>query len=437
MIFGIRREDKNEWEARVPLTPAHIKTLSQNFKIKFIVQPSPIRAFKDQDYSEAGAQIDEDLSGCDIILAVKEVPAQLLLPGKKYIFFSHTVKGQKYNLPMLKRLVDLRTTLIDYERIVDEKGKRLVFFGRYAGIAGMVDTLWALGMRLKSEGYSTPLAEVTQALKYTDLESAKKSISQIGNRISRDGLPSSITPLVVGFAGYGNVSGGAQEIFDLLPFEEIKPANLASFYRQGNISRNKLYKVVFTESDMVKPKNLQTVFQLQDYFSHPEKYESCFENYIPYLTVLINAIYWDTRYPKLITRDYLQKSYQSGQPQILKVIGDITCDIEGSVECNLAATTPGDPVYVYDPITRLIHPGIEGRGPVVLAVDNLPCELPRDSSTMFGDVLSNFIVSLSATDFTRPFETVNLPPELKRATILYNGQFAPDYNYMAKFIENL
>jgi alpha-aminoadipic semialdehyde synthase len=116
--------------------PAHIKTLSQNFKIKFIVQPSPIRAFKDQDYSEAGAQIDEDLSGCDIILAVKEVPAQLLLPGKKYIFFSHTVKGQKYNLPMLKRLVDLRTTLIDYERIVDEKGKRLVFFGRYAGIAG-------------------------------------------------------------------------------------------------------------------------------------------------------------------------------------------------------------------------------------------------------------------------------------------------------------
>lgn len=437
MIFGIRREDKNEWEARVPLTPVHVKTLGRNFKIKFIVQPSPIRAFMDQDYSDAGAQIDEDLSACDVILAVKEIPAQLLLPGKKYIFFSHTVKGQKYNLPMLKQLVDLRTTLIDYERIVDEKGKRLVFFGKYAGIAGMIDTLWMLGQRLKSEGFSTPLAEVTQALKYTDLESAKNAISEIGDRIRRNGLPLSITPLVTGFAGYGNVSGGAQEIFDLLPFEVIKPADLANFYRQGKSSQNKLYKVVFTEADMVKPKDPQMVFQLQDYFAHPQKYESRFEEYIPYLTVLVNAIYWDARYPKLITRDYLQKSYQSGQPQILKAIGDITCDIEGSVECNLAATTPGDPVYVYDPITRSIHPGIEGRGPVVLAVDNLPCELPRDSSAMFGDVLYDFIAKMSATDFSRPFESVNLPPELKRATILYNGQFAPDYTYMAKFIDHL
>jgi len=437
MIFGIRREDKNEWEARVPLTPAHVKTLGQNFKLKFIVQPSPIRAFKDQEYREAGAQIDEDLNACDIILAVKEVPERLILPGKKYIFFSHTVKGQKYNLTMLKRLVDLRTTLIDYERIVDDKGKRLVFFGKYAGIAGMIDTLWALGRRLKSEGTYTPLADIAQALKYSDLESAKKSISTIGENIKRNGLPSSLTPLVIGFAGYGNVSGGAQEIFDLLPFEVIKPADLAGFCRQGSISNKKLYKVVFTEADMVQPKDPQAMFQLQDYYSHPEKYDSRFEEYIPYLTVLVNAIYWDARYPKLITRDYLQKFYQSGQPQILKVIGDITCDIEGSVECNLAATTPGDPVYVYDPITRSIHPGIEGRGPVVLAVDNLPCELPRDSSAMFGDVLYNFIAKMSTTDFSQPFESVNLPPELKRATILYDGQFAPDYTYMAKFIENL
>jgi alpha-aminoadipic semialdehyde synthase len=174
MIFGIRQEDKNEWEARTPLTPAHVKTLMDNYFVKFIVQPSPIRAFRDEDYRAAGAEINPDLSTCDVILAVKEIPVELLLPNKKYLFFSHTIKGQRYNMPMLKRLVDLRTTLIDYERIVDEKGKRLVFFGRFAGIAGMLDTLWALGQRLELEGFTTQFSEVKRALHYADLESAKK-----------------------------------------------------------------------------------------------------------------------------------------------------------------------------------------------------------------------------------------------------------------------
>jgi len=437
MVIGIRREDKNEWEARTPLTPEHVKNLSKNHPVKFIVQPSRIRAFRDGEYREAGAEIKEDLNECDLILAVKEIPARLLLPSKKYLFFSHTVKGQKYNLPMLKQLVALKNTLIDYERITDENGRRLVFFGRYAGIAGMIDTFWALGQRLALEGYVTPLAEVRRALDYSDLDSAKKALGELGQRISREGLTSSLVPLVFGFTGYGNVSNGAQEIFDLFPFVEIKPAELAAFVKRGQFSPNKLYKVVFTEADMVRPKDELAAFNLSEYFLHPEKYQSKFEEYIPYLTVMINAIYWDSRYPKLVTRQYLQTVYQSGQPKFLKVIGDITCDIEGSVECNLASTTPGDPVYIYDPIKQNIRSGLEGRGPVVLAVDNLPCELPRDSSTMFGNVLSGFIPQLIAVDFDRSLASVNLPPELKRAMILYKGEFTPDYSYMAKFIEGL
>jgi len=436
MIFGIRREDKNEWEARAPLTPVQVTKLIENYPIQFIIQPSPIRAFRDAEYRQAGAQIREDLNVCDVILAVKEIPPQLLLPAKNYLFFSHTVKGQEYNRPILKRLVDLHATLIDYERIVDDSGRRLVFFGRYAGIAGMIDTLWVLGQRLKLEGHNTPFMEIQRAFNYFGLESAKESISEIGRVIQRRGLPKTLIPLIIGFAGYGNVSGGAQEIFDLLPFREIKPSDLAAFYKEGNFSGNCLYKVVFTEADMFRSKESQKKFNLQDYFIHPEKYESRFEEYVPYLTVLVNAIYWDSRYPKLVTRKFLKSVYRQDQPDFLKIIGDITCDIEGSIECNLATTTPGDPVYVYNPLTETIQMGFEGQGPVVLAVDNLPSELPRDSSTMFGSVLSDFIPLLNAADFSKSFESVNLPPELKKATILYKGNFTPDYQYMTKFTES-
>ncbi|MDD5230521.1 MAG: bifunctional lysine ketoglutarate reductase /saccharopine dehydrogenase family protein [Candidatus Marinimicrobia bacterium] len=434
MIFGIRREDKNEWEARVPLTPSQVEALTGNYPVKFIVQPSPIRAFPDEDYLQAGAQISEDLDSCDVILAVKEIPSELLLPGKIYLFFSHTVKGQEYNQPMLKRLVELRATLIDYERIVDDAGKRLVFFGRYAGIAGMIDTLWALGQRLKLEGYQMPLAEVKQAWRYSDLENAKESIRAVGEQIRNNELPANVTPLVVGFTGYGNVSGGAQEIFDLLPCCELRPSDLAQFYKSADFSNNFLYKVVFKEGDMFQVKDRRRKFDLQEYFRQPENYESRFEEYIPYLTVLVNAIYWDNRYPKLVTRKFLKSAYQRGQPDFLKVIGDITCDIEGSIECNLATTTPGDPVYVYDPLAETIQMGFAGKGPVILAVDNLPSELPRDSSTMFGAVLSEFIPRLAVTDFSQPFTSLNLPPELKRATILHKGKFTPDYQYMTEYI---
>jgi alpha-aminoadipic semialdehyde synthase len=437
MRIGIRREDKNQWEARVPLTPGHIRELRNRYQIEFLIQPSAIRTFSDDEYRRAGAVVQEDLSECDIVFAVKEIPLNFFLLGKKYVFFSHTIKGQSYNMPRLKRMVDLKTTLIDYEKIVDENGRRLMFFGRFAGIAGMIDSFWALGGRLKNEGFDTVFSQLKQALDYSGLESIKAAYRKQAKTLAQDGFPEALTPLIFGFTGYGNVSRGAQEMFDIFPHIEIQPEELAEFYRKGKFSDKHLYKVVFKEEHLVKPKDSTAKFNLQDYYHHPEKYESKFEQYLSYLSVLINAIYWDTMYPKLVTRRYLKERYESGTGLPLKIIGDITCDIGGSIECNMFETNSGNPVYVYDPIKEEIQYGTKGNGPVVLAVDNLPCELPKESSTVFSTVLKEFIPALLETDFSLDFDNVNLPVELKRATILYNGEFTPDFEYMREFIKNL
>ncbi|MBU0712001.1 hypothetical protein KJ762_02085 [bacterium] len=437
MRIGIRREDKNEYEARVPLIPEHIRSLLNQFPVNFYIQPSTIRAFTDDEFRQAGAIVQEDLSECDIVFAVKEIPVDFFLPGKKYIFFSHTIKGQPYNMPLLKRMVDLKTTLIDYEKIIDDNGRRLVFFGRFAGIAGMIDSFRALGSRLENEGFKTVFSKLKQALNYPGLESIKTAYREQAAIFSQNGLPEALTPLIFGFTGYGNVSRGAQEIFDLFPHIEIHPEKLAEFFKKGKFSNKHLYKVVFKEEHLVKPKNSNSEFNLQDYYDHPEKYKSKFEEYLPYISVLINAIYWDTMYPRLVTKRYLRGKYNSGEVIPLKVIGDITCDIGGSIECNLTNTDSGNPVYVYNPKTEEIKYGTAGNGPIVLAVDNLPCELPKESSTVFSTVLKEFIPALLKTDFDHDFDEVNLPAELKRAMILYHGKFTPDFQFMHEFIKNL
>ncbi len=203
-IIGIRREDKNEWERRVPLIPEHIRDFEEQYGIKTIIQPSKIRVYSDDEYRDAGAVVKEELSNCPIVFAVKEIPIHLFEKNKTYIFFSHTIKGQKYNMPLLKKMMDLKCTLIDYERIVNEHGFRLVFFGRYAGLAGMIDTLWALGQRLKSKNIDSPFNEIRQTIHYKNhLPEIKEHLSEIGKKIGQNGIPKSITPVIVGFAGYG------------------------------------------------------------------------------------------------------------------------------------------------------------------------------------------------------------------------------------------
>ncbi len=428
--LGLRREDKNKWEKRVPIIPDHIKELKEKHNIDSIAQPSKIRTFKDKEYKKAGAKIQEDISDANVIFAVKEIPIELFEKNKTYIFFSHTIKGQQYNMPMLKKMMELKCNLIDYEKITDEKKRRLVFFGRYAGIAGMIDTLWGLGKKLKSKGKKTAFSEIKRTTEYANLEDAKNHIRYVGTKIKEEGFPKKMLPVIVGFAGYGHVSSGAQEILDILPVEEIAPVQLEKM--DAHYSNNLIYKVVFQEKDMVEPKKEDKEFSLQEYYAKPELYQSIFHRYINKLTVLMNCIYWDERYPRLITKDYLEKNYS--ELSKLQIVGDISVDINGAVEFTEKVTDSSSPVFVYDPLTGKITDGYKGKGVAVMAVDNLPCELPKESSIAFSNALFNYIPSIVKTDYNKNFKDLNLPSEIKRAMILHHGKLTPDYQYINKFL---
>ena len=433
-LIGIRREDKSEWERRVPVTPEDAAEL-QKHGIQVMVQTSAIRAFTDEEFVQVGVTVQEDLSPCPIILGIKEMPNHFFEPDKSYIFFAHVIKGQPYNMPMLQQMLDLDCTLIDYERVVNEKGHRLIFFGWHAGVAGMIDTLWTLGQRLDWEGIPNPFTDLRQTRTYHDLAEAKEALGRVRARIETEGLPKTLTPLILGVAGYGNVSRGAQEILDLLPVHEIEPEEVAGIAASTDYSRHHIYKTVFKEWHIVEPASPDGAFELQDYYAHPEKYRGVFEQYIPHLTVLVNAIFWTNRYPRLVTKTYLKALFEGEAKPRLRVIGDISCDVEGAIECTVKCTEPGDPIYVYNPLTGAVADGHEGPGVVVLAVEILPSELPREASIYFSGVLQPFIQAIAQCDFSVPFEECTLPPEIKRAVIAYQGQLTPDYQYIQEFLE--
>jgi len=430
-IIGIRREDKSEWERRSPLIPAQVRDLHEEHGLEFRVQPSGIRVFTDEEYRTAGALVEEDLSACPVVFGVKEMPVSIFRPGGTYVFFSHTIKGQSHNMPMLRRLLELGCQLIDYERILDDKGRRVVLFGNYAGLAGMIDALWALGQRLNWEGLESPFGSIGQAHTYPDLERAKAAVAEAGEAVRKGDLPKKLVPFVVGFAGYGSVSQGAQEILDLLPVEEVRPGDLASLSSRAKADR--IYKVVFYEEHMVEPNDPSGKFELQDYYDHPEKYHAVFGKYLPHLGVLMNCIYWEARYPRLVTKSQLWDLYASAEPN-LRVIGDISCDIDGAVEFTVKCTTPGNPVFTYDPATDKVADGVKGNGPVVLAVDHLPCELPRESSTAFGEALMPFVPEIAEADYGAAFDNCRLSDPVKGGVIVYQGRLTPEYEHLEKYL---
>ena len=344
---GIRREDRSVWERRVPITPEQARQLQDEYGVEVWVQPSGNRAFRDEEFAQVGVRVEDDLSACPVVFAVKEIPIDFFQPGHTYVFFAHVIKGQSYNMSMLKRLLELGCQLIDYEKAADEQGRRLIFFGRHAGLAGMIDTLWALGRRLEWEGIPNPFSDLRQTRSYDSLAEAKAAVSALGERIARQGLPDPISPLICGFAGYGNVFRGANEIIELLPVREITPHEVAAVAQRAGDAHNvlyKLYKVVFKEEHTVEPISPQGHFELQDYYDSPERYRSKFCAYLPYLTLLVNCTYWEARYPRLVTKTDLRRLYDEKGPPRLRVIGDISCDIEGAIECTLKCTDPGTPV---------------------------------------------------------------------------------------------
>jgi len=430
--IGIRYEDKYVMERRIALVPEHVKELIEK-GLEFEVVSSAKRIFKDDEYKAVGADIVEEVTNSSVILGVKEMPLDFFEDNKTYIFFSHTIKGQEYNMPLLKQMMAKKINLIEYERIVNEKNQRLIFFGRYAGLAGMINSLWSVGQRWKELGIITPFLELKQTHNYNSLEEAKEAISKVAESIKNNGLPSELSPMVVGFTGYGNVSQGAQEIFDMFPVIEITPDELAKSAYKDNKSGSALYKVVFKEKDLSEPLDSKKEFVLQEYYDKPELFKSKFEQYIPHLTILMNCMYWDDKYPRIVTKDYLESLYKDGNPKLV-VIGDVTCDPGGSIECTHKGTEIEDPVFVYNPITREATMGFAGDGLLVMAVDILPSELPREASQTFSDALVGFMPEIAAADFNVPTEELKLPFPIKKALILHNGELTSDYKYLKEYI---
>ncbi|HUT78171.1 MAG TPA: hypothetical protein VM285_10815 [Polyangia bacterium] len=430
--IGLRLEDKNPWERRVALTPEDVAHLTgRSFEIH--VERFPRRAFPDTEYVSSGAVVVDDVRPCELVLGIKEMPKDYFREGGAYMFFSHTIKGQPYNMEMLRSLVERRCTLLDYEIVTDDQGRRLIFFGRHAGLAGMIDTLWTLGRRLDVLGHPTALLDIGPAHTYADLHAAEVAVAAAGRRLTAEGVPEPLRPMVFGFTGYGNVSRGAQDVFDLLPHVEVCPGDLAAFVAAKRGLADRLVKVVYREEHLVRPAEPGRPFELQDYYANGKDYVSIFEPHLGLLTALVNCIYWDERYPKLADAEQLRALFAGDAPR-LHVVGDISCDVDGSLACTVRNTDSGDPVYVYDPATGAAPSGFKGPGLTVMAVGNLPCELPREASMAFSTALAPFVPALAGAGFGGPLERAGLPGPIERSVILWRGEFAPRYQNLRGFL---
>lgn len=428
----IRHETKSIWERRAPLAPADVAALINSHDLSIAIEPSAQRVFADDAYISLGAERLGNANDADVILGVKEIPVAAFAPNRTYCIFSHTMKGQPANMPALAKIIELGCTLIDYELITNDAGQRLVAFGPFAGVAGMIDSLWTLGRRFDAEDIATPFSDVRPAHHYADIEEARQALISIGQRIQSDGLPKTIAPCVIGIAGYGGVSRGAQMMLDLLPIKTIAPDDLAKL-SESDADTRYIYKTIFKEEHLVE-RSADGGFELQEYYNQPERYRSTFTPKLAHLTLLVNSIYWEPKYPRLATQQDFEDLHADGSNSRLRVVGDITCDIDGSLACTTHATTPDDPVYVYDAQSGQTSSGVQGRGPVVLAVDFLPCEVPYDATMAFSKALTPFMPGLASADFTQTLESGGLPKELQRATIVHRGKLTPRFAHLAEFL---
>lgn len=424
---GVRRETKSVWERRVAVTPALARDLVAAGH-EVVVERSERRVFPDADYEAAGCTLTDDLPACEVVFGVKEVPEERLLPNAAHLFFAHVIKGQSYNMPMLRHLLSIGATLLDYERITDAKSRRLVFFGRFAGLAGMIDALWTLGQRLEHEGIKgTPFAEMKPSHAYTDLKEALAAVKSLGEAIARDGVPAELQPLVIAVTGGGNVSGGVHEVLEQLPLADVEPKDLASLVEDPDASDRVVYRARFNEQHLVRPRRGGPVVT-QEYFDFPERFESDFEEYLPLISVLMNGIYWTPACPRVVRKEDLPAMTRC------RVIGDISCDVEGSIEPTMLATEPGDPVFTYDAETDSAKMGVAGTPPVINAVDILPAELPRDASESFASSLGPFAAAIAGANYGGTLEESGLPEEIKRSCIVWRGELTPDYSYIEEFL---
>ncbi|NJO49543.1 MAG: hypothetical protein HC840_08955 [Leptolyngbyaceae cyanobacterium RM2_2_4] len=437
IVIGIRRENDSKFEARVPLIPAHLEQLSHQLgeQVSFIVQPSPLRTFSDQEYRQVGAIVQADLSDADIVLCIKEVYPEHLLDHKTYLVFAHVIKGQLSNMSVLQALMRRQITLIDYETITDESGKRTVFFGRSAGQTGMFETLRAFGQRLTSQRKPCIFNELKPVYEYVDLADAVQHLKALGAILQQHPEQLGITdyPLVFGFAGLGNVGQGALEIFDCLPTQEVLPTQLADLFRSRNYSPGTLFKCLLQKSDLLR--NSLHQFDVQDYAAHPSHYHSILPDLLPYISVLLNCVFYAPQYPRILPNDAFAEAWLRGARR-LQVVGDLSCDPpDGSVACTVTSGDLYHPIFDYNPIDGSVSNAFGEDTVTVMAVDNLSAGLPRDASIAFSTMLRDFIPALVKADLHQADLSAQLPPELYKATVTHQGDLMPRYRYLEPYLQ--
>nr|KAF6337734.1 aminoadipate-semialdehyde synthase [Pipistrellus kuhlii] len=444
-VMAVRREDVNAWERRAPLAPRHIKGIT-NLGYKVLIQPSNRRAIHDEEYVKAGGILQEDISEACLILGVKRPPEEKLMPRKTYAFFSHTIKAQEANMGLLDEILKQEIRLIDYEKMVDHRGIRVVAFGQWAGVAGMINILHGMGLRLLALGHHTPFMHIGMAHNYRNSSQAVQAVRDAGYEISLGLMPKSIGPLTFVFTGTGNVSKGAQEIFNELPCEYVEPHELKEVSQTGDL--RKVYGTVISRHHHLVRKT-DGVYDPVEYDKYPERYISRFNTYIaPYTTCLVNGIYWEQRSPRLLTRQDLQNLLAPGKSPVVGVEGcpalshklvaicDISADTGGSIEFMTECTTIEHPFCMYDADQHMIHDSVEGSGILMCSIDNLPAQLPKEATEYFGDMLFPYVEEMILSDATQPLESQNFSPVVRDAVITSNGILTDKYKYIQTLRES-
>jgi len=430
LVVGILQETKG-FEHRSPLVPSDVKWLKKR-GVSVEVERSDKRIFKDSEYKANGAVIVKKVREAELLIGVKEPRVQDLLSKKIYLVFSHTAKGQSYNMPLLNACLKKNITLIDYERIVDMHGTRLVYFGKFAGICGIVDSLHYLGKKLEWRGIDNPFSMIRPAYKYDSLKHLKLSLERVKRHIVQKGFPVALSPFIVGITGHGNVSRGVQEILGLLNPVEIHPRNMLDFIQHQRNQRHRVYKIVFLREEKFRSKEGKG-FYFEEYLRHPKKFESNLDIYLPYINILVHTAYWDSRYPRLVTKKMID-SVSERKPFRLEFIGDLSCDIEGSIELTYKATSPDRPAFTYHPRKHEFRDGYKSAGVTVFAVDNLPAELPADASEHFSGLIRDYVYQIAAHGIRDITNHMAIPAEIRNAVVTQNGRLTKGSSYLKKYI---
>lgn len=398
MKFGIIRERKNPPDRRVVLSPEACQNVLSKFpKAEILVESSPIRVFADQEYADQGLQVVKDMEACEVLLGVKEVPIEALIPHKKYFFFSHTIKKQPYNRELLRAILDKNIELYDHEVITNAKGGRLVAFGRYAGIVGAYNGFRAYG--LKYNLYQLPKAE--SLLDQQALIAELKKIE----------LPN----IKILLTGKGRVGNGAKEMLDAMELRQVPPSE----YLNGTFNEPVYCQI--DVSQYVKRKD-GNKGNKADFFENPEDYKSDFFRFAQVTDFYIAGHFYGDGAPYLYTRE------DAKQPGFkIKVVADISCDIDGPVASTIRPSTIAEPIYGYDPESETETDFMAEDAIAVMAVDNLPCELPRDASVGFGDAFSTYVIPSFFND--------DKDGVLERARMTQDGKLTPRYGYLQDYVD--